>query len=58
MPENNYDPADDDLFECDECGEVFDIEESIRKDTFNLVCEDCAEGEVPGFPVDCGWLKS
>lgn len=61
MPENDYDPADDDLFECDECGEAFDIEESISKEVDGwrvLVCEWCDEGEAPGFPVDCGWLKS
>ena len=35
-----FDHADRDEFKCEECGEVLDIEESIRIDTI-LVCEDC-----------------
>lgn len=34
-----------DEFACDQCGEVWDIEDSIKRDSLYL-CPECAEGNI------------
>jgi len=38
----NYDLGDDDLFQCQRCDGIFDIEDSVQPDGDELYCEQCA----------------
>ncbi|MGR5368472.1 hypothetical protein [Photobacterium damselae] len=37
----NYDLGDDDLFECSNCHNVIDIEDSVRSCDGQLICNNC-----------------
>ena len=37
----NYDLSDDDLFQCQRCDKVFDIEDSVIYEGDELYCEPC-----------------
>ncbi|PSV00478.1 hypothetical protein [Photobacterium kishitanii] len=41
---HGYDLSDDDLFKCDHCHQVFDIEDSVKIDS-KYVCEQCCKGD-------------
>ena len=45
---NNKNSIDEDLFECERCLGIFDIEDSVREQRKGpLVCEACSEADSP-----------